>query len=273
MRSLLQILSLLSALSILSALPAAAQFTLLAGQVTPSGTAPGDGSRLLSARAGFALPTRIGSSTVTHALRYRVLRTDVDGPRRSRLDSPQHYHEIRYDVAAQIPAFGGTLTLYASPAIASDFQARLAMADVDLRTAVIYQSDGRWGLGVTYRNRLDLPIAPVLQFKTDPRNRIHIDIRAPSRANLWLGNPNKVRMGLAANYGTASFHIDHEMQRLDHTLATIAPVAQFPVSRIASAEFKVGYTLKNTLEWGTGDDERQIDAGRGLFVRLALVAR
>lgn len=271
-------LSLLVSLLVLLVAPATArQFTLFNYEQAPIGGT--DETKVARIQAGIALPLRIGAVQTTHGVRFKQLAFEHGTAWPSSLPNGDLFREIRYEGSATFSARGPwAATVFVSTGLASDFVEDVSGADVDFQGALLMTRPtrtGSLGLGLAYRNRLDVALLPLIIYQAELGDSWRVDVLAPARAAAWYEARGQLALGVTFKYNQLSYHLsDHPMERLDQTLSTIGPSLRLGLGNLPLfLEAAGGMVLVNSMQYGTGDSEITEDAGSGAFFSVSLLAR
>ena len=250
----------------------------------PAGASEADlGVAVSHLSVGAAYPVSFGGgrTRLIGGVRYQRLGL---GYRDGRLAAPRPdaLHYLRYDLTLVLRfSDRWTATAYVAPGLASDFGGRLSADDLHLRTAVLVacQAGPRltYGLGATYRDRLDNAWLPVVQLAAPLGPRLRVDVVAPSYAQLWMA-PRADRdfeLGLEVRFSTTPFHLgdapsDGATRRMQYKLVTGGALARVRLVGPAYLSLEGGLTLLHQLGF-EGAAGRTVDLEGGPYVRGAVV--
>ena len=241
----------------------------------------------LSVGAAYPISFAQGRTQLINGLRYQRLGLSYhDGM----LDSPHPsaLHYLRYDLTLiRQLSDRWTATAYVAPGLASDFAGRLTADDLHVRTVVLLTRRAgprlAYGLGVTYRDRLDNTWLPVMQLEALLGQRFRVEVVAPSHAQFWIAPyaDRDLELGLEVRFSTTPFHLedaslngtmqDGTVQRMQYKLITSGALARVHLVGPAYVSLEGGLTLIHQLDFEGATTERTVDLDSGPFVRGAIV--
>ena len=236
----------------------------------------------LSVGAAYPAAFAQGRMRLVNGLRYQRLGIGYhDGllaaPR------PTVLHYLRYDLSLERKLTDRwTATAYVTPGLATDFGGSISSDDLHIRTVVLFtrRASARltYGLGLTYRNRLDNAWLPVMQLDASIGPHFRVDVVAPSHAQLWVAPRSRdaLELGVEVRVATTPFHLRNApsqsaAQRLQYKVVTGGAVTRIRLRRALCAALDGGVALINQLEFDGATTSRTVDLEGGPYIRGAIV--
>jgi hypothetical protein len=196
---------------------------------------------------------------------------------------PRALHYLRYDLSVMrqlTPRW--TATAYVTPGLATDFAGPLTSDDLHVRTVVLFtrraSAQLTYGLGVTYRNRLDNAWLPVVQLDALLGPRLRIGIVAPSHAQFWVAPRSReaLELGVEVRIATTPFHLQNApseltAQRMQYSVLTGGAVTRVRLMGPVYAALDVGLTLVNQLKYDGTPTSGTVDLEDGPYLRGSVV--
>lgn len=235
----------------------------------------------LSLGAAYPVSFAQERTRLVNGLRYQQLGLSYhDGSLASPDPSTLHYLRYELTLIRQLSA-QWTAAAYLAPGLASDFAGRITADDLHVRTFVLLtrraSSQLTYGLGVTYRNRLDNAWLPVVQLTALLGQHFRVQVVAPSYAQFWIAPraDRNLELGLQVRFSTTPFHledaVDGTTQRMQYKIVTGGAAARFHLMGPAYASLDAGLTLLHQLDFEGATSTRAVDLGGSPFVRGAVV--
>ena len=236
----------------------------------------------LSIGGAYPVAFAQGRMQFVNGLRYQRLGLGyhdglLDAPR------PRTLHYIRYDLSVMRQlASRWTATAYVTPGLATDFAGSISTDDLHVRTVLLFtrraSAQMTYGLGVTYRNRLDNAWLPVLQLDALLGPHLRLDIVVPSHAQFWVAprSRNALELGLEARIATTPFHLQNApseftAQRMQYKVLTTGAVSRVRLRGPVYAALDAGLTLVNQLKYDGSPSNRTVDLEGGPYLRGSVV--
>lgn len=230
---------------------------------------------------GGAYPITLahGRVRLVNMIQYQQMNVDYsDWP--EAVPAPTRLHYVRHTVAAiQSFATGWQATLALTSGLATDFQATATADDLHLRAVALIERKRAgttvYGAGITYRNRLDLQVLPIVRVRMPLSRHLRLDATAPAYVRLWY-HPrptNPLAFGLETRFSTTPYHLSQDQSYLLHKTITGHLNALIPLRGAFALSLSPGFTLRNRLKYGRGKDALAHDLQPHPYFRAALVVR